>query len=487
MPSALIKDGTFRRLGCRSLNEETCKKFNYRLAVHKNRHVQVADYFDHQGNLVAQKLRFPDKSFTWLGEPKNAALFGAQLWGKGRMIVVTEGEIDAMTLSQVQGNKWPVVSVPNGAQGAKRSISKNLEYLSNFETVVLMLDSDAQGQKAAMECAEALGPSRCKVATLPLKDPNEMLLAGMTEELINAMWNAKPYQPEGVLAGSELLEVVMAEDDIADTVLYPWEKLNEKTYGLRRPEITTFTAGTGVGKSAIVRELAYHLGNQVGHKVGLIMLEESSKRTALGMMGIHMQKPLHISREGIEQADLVKAFEETMGTGNYFLIDHFGSTEMETLMQRIRYLVTGCECAWVVLDHLSIVVSGSVEGDERRSIDSAMTQLRTLVQELGFGLLLVHHLRRPDGKGHENGAEVFLSQLRGSHAVAQLSDMVIGVERDQQGEDPNLSTIRVLKNRFSGETGISGYLRYEKETGRLWDVEPSFEPTEPSSDTNPDF
>ena len=107
-------------------------------------------------------------------------------------------------------------------------------------------------------------------------------------------------------------------------------------------------------------------------------------------------------------------------------------------------------------------------------IDNAMTALRTLVQETGIGLILVSHLKRPEGKGHEDGAQVSLSQLRGSAAIAQLSDMVIGAERDQQGEDPNLTTLRVLKNRFSGETGEAGHLRYDKATGRLSEGSPQF-------------
>ena len=47
--------------------------------------------------------------------------------------------------------------------------------------------------------------------------------------------------------------------------------------------------------------------------------------------------------------------------------------------------------------------------------------------------------------------------------------MVIGLERNQQGDNPNVMAIRVLKNRFSGLTGIGGYLYYDQNTGRLSD------------------
>jgi len=109
-----------------------------------------------------------------------------------------------------------------------------------------------------------------------------------------------------------------------------------------------------------------------------------------------------------------------------------------------------------------------------------MTMLRTLVEETGIGLFVVSHLKRPEGKGHEEGAKTSLSQLRGSHAIAQLSDMVISMERDQQSDNPNLTTLRVLKNRFSGDTGEAGYLLYDKETGRLTETTMDF-------DINEDF
>ena len=109
-------------------------------------------------------------------------------------------------------------------------------------------------------------------------------------------------------------------------------------------------------------------------------------------------------------------------------------------------------------------------GDERKALDEIMTRLRMLVQETGIALLLVSHLRRPDGKGHEEGSSTSLSQLRGSGAIAQLSDMVLGLERNGQADDPkvrNTTHVRVLKNRFSGLTGKACDLLYELRTGRM--------------------
>jgi twinkle protein len=134
-------------------------------------------------------------------------------------------------------------------------------------------------------------------------------------------------------------------------------------------------------------------------------------------------------------------------------------------------MITGCGCEYIFLDHLSIVVSGLESGDERRFIDNTMTRLRSLVEELKFGLLLVSHLRRPDGRGHEEGGLTSLSQLRGSAGIAQLSDMVFGLERNQQDEEePDVTRVRVLKNRWSGQTGVATSLEYGHDTGRLTEL-----------------
>jgi twinkle protein len=328
-----------------------------------------------------------------------------------------------------------------------------------------MFDSDGAGREAALKCAEILRPGKARIAELPLKDANEMLMANRAEELMKCFWDAKSFRPDGIIAGADLWELVN-EEDIKETVEYPFQKLNELTNGLRRGELVTVTAGSGIGKSAFMREISYHLLNK-GERVGMVMLEESARRTALGLMGLALNKPLHINREGISQEELRQAFDETLGSNRVFLYDHFGSTEVDHLMNKLRYMVKGLECDWLILDHLSILVSGLEGIDERRLIDQAMTMLRTFVEETGCGLLLVSHLRRPDGKGHEEGAATSLSQLRGSHAIAQLSDIVIGLERNQQGENPNETLIRVLKNRFSGNTGFGCTMVFSKETGRL--------------------
>lgn len=469
-PSALIplSEISFDPITTRNLFEETCRHFKYGIASYQGRTCQVATYFDDTGQPVRQKLRFRDKEFKVLGDTSTTPMFGRHLARDGgKLIVVTEGEIDAMSVTQAQGLKWPAVSVPNGAQGAAKAFKENLEWLERFDKVVIMFDQDDPGMLAAKECAQILKPGRAFIATLPLKDASDMLQANRKGDLVDAIWSAREFRPDGIVNAADIWDDFIVEDEMG--VPYPFDSLNLKTLGLRRGELVTFTAGSGIGKSSACREIAHHLIKR-GYKVGYIALEESIKRTVRGLVGLELDVPLHLGLKDVPKEDLRSAFEAVTNNDRLYLYDHFGSINSDNLLAKIRYMVQGLDVDFVFLDHLSIVVSGDTEiDDERRAIDVTMTKLRSLVEETGVGMILVSHLKRPPGGiGHEEGAKTSLAQLRGSAAIAQLSDIVLGLERNQQDPDnADKTTIRVLKNRFTGETGECSVLEYNRKTGRL--------------------
>jgi twinkle protein len=459
--------GQVEALSKRQIDFDTCKFFNYQTGEYNGSPVQIAPYYNSNYQIVAQHIRFPNKDFIWLGDMNEVGLFGMHKWkGNQKMITITEGELDAMSVSKVQGNKWPVVSVPSGAKSAKKYIKKNLEYLESFEKVVLMFDNDEAGNTASIECAQLFSPKKALVSKLPLKDANDMLVSGRGKDIINHIWNARPYTPEGIIAGADTWDLVM-QDDSKECTPYLWEGLNNKTKGIRKGEIVLFTAGSGTGKSQVCREIAFDLIIK-GKNVGYIALEESVARTVRGLISIDLNSKIHEEevRRDFTEETLKKSWDKIQG--HTYFHKHFGSTDSENLMSKIRFLVRGCDCDYVVLDHINMVVSG-IEGDERKLIDYTMTRLRSLVEELNFGLILVCHMKRlPDKTGHEEGAITSLSHLKGSHGLGQLTDICCGLERSQQNEETkDILTIRVLKNRYNGDTGVACSLHYDRETGRL--------------------
>lgn len=467
----LIDSGTYKQLKARGIKEETCRKFGYSISRYKDAPVQVANYYS-KGEQVAQHIRTANKEFYWLGEVKNVELFGQHLWRTGgKRIVITEGEIDCLTVSQVFNLKWPVVSVPNGAPSASKYIKQQLEFLESYEEIVLAFDNDEQGQKAAEECAILFTPGKVKIANWsPFKDANEMLQAGKVSDIATVIFEAKLYRPDGIVAGNDLtLEELIKEENIFSFEL-PYPELSNKLRGIRKGELTTLTAGSGIGKSTLAKEIAYHLMMSHNLSIGIVALEESVKKSALSMMAINLNVPvgdLFLNRQLVNQEQFQQAYESTVNNGRLFLYDHFGSLESENLIAKLKYLATGCGVDFIILDHISIVVSGIQDGDERRIIDNLMTNLRSLVENTGVGMILISHLKVPEGKPHEEGGRVTLNQLRGSGSIKQLSDNIIGLERDQQADDPDVSTVRLLKNRLFGFTGVCDQLRYFKDIGRL--------------------
>jgi len=458
----------------RRLSQDTCRKFGVTVEYGNDGHIvkHHYPYFDKDtGELRGSKTRLVDnKQFFAQGSFDNVGLFGQQAFKEGgKYITVVEGELDALAVSEMFDGKWPVVSIRSGAASAAKDIKANLEWLESFENVVLCFDNDKVGQDAARQCLDLFSPNKAKNVALSMKDAGDMLKQGKIKQFVQEWWNAKTYRPDGIVAGVDTWDLVVEQENIR-SIPYPWQCLNELTHGFRPKELVTITSGSGMGKSQIIRELQYYMLNATEDNIGILALEEDIPKTTLGLMSLAAEQPLHLDKT-ITREEKRKYWEMTLGTGRYYLLDHWGSTHEENLLSRVRYMAKGLDCKWIFLDHLSIVVSDQEQGDERKAIDSIMTKLRQLVQETGIGLFLVSDLRRPSGgKGHEDGAQVSLADLRGSAAIAQLSDMVIGLERNQQHKDEevrNTTTVRVLKNRFAGLTGPACYLYYDKDSGRM--------------------
>lgn len=488
-------NGKVDELAHRGISKSVCRQYNYRKAKHQKLGgaCEVACYYN-AGQLVAQHIRTKNKGFRWIGDSSKAGLFGQHLWRHGgRRIIITEGEIDCMTVYQVMGGKWPVVSIPSGVNSAPKAIKENMEFLSSYNEVVICFDMDEPGREYAVKCAELLPPGKAKIVTLPRKDPNDMLLKGELKGLLTALWEAQTYRPDGIVHASDVYD-----DDAKDRKIYPypWPCLTEGLLGQRSHEMTMWTSGTGMGKSTVLRHIV--LGH-LDHKrtVGLVMLEESTAETLDDLISIKLGKPvrqIRASRElnaalleyGEEAIDFnltddltdeeyEKAKHELTKLPLYFY-DHKGVRDYDGIISKIEYMVVGLGCDVIVLDHVTAVIAGStdIKGGERRGIDELMQSLRSLVSRTGVHLDLVSQLRKPDGKAYEEGGQISSRDLRGSGSLASVPDTIIGIERNQQDPDKdraNTIIVRALKGRFNGRTGLVGALKYVTATARLIETE----------------
>ena len=459
----------------RGLSEQTCRKYR----IHKDGDKLRFHYFDSHGSLLGAKVKTVDKQFHYEGK-SDGSLYGQHLFPtSGRRIVITEGELDAASCFQAMEG-WPMVSLPTGAASAKKAIKANLELLQGYDEIVLFFDNDEPGKKAAQECASILPPGKAKIAVLDqYKDASDALQNNDSESIRRAIWDAKEYRPDGIVEGRTLLQLVSTPRPPAD-FHYGFQGIDRLLHGARYGELVTITAGSGTGKSSFCRHLAASLLSD-GHRLGYLALEESNRRTALGLMSSALHKAYHLGEH--DHRELINAFDETLAKWNLYLFDGFGSYDPDVIYNRIEYLASGLDTKIIFLDHLSILLSG-LDGDERKTIDKTMTRLRSLVERTGITLFLVSHLRRTQSdQNHEEGARVTLGQLRGSASIAQLSDACIALERNQQdGSQHSDTTVRILKNRYSGETGVACTLGYNLDTCQFTENE-----VEPDFNANTDF
>ncbi len=486
----------------RGISKETAKKYGVQVSKAGNGFIVRHYYPYYEGTeLSGTKIRKTEnKDFAWVGDGKKGDLFGQNLFSKGgKYLTIVEGELDAMAAYQMQGSKYPVVSVKSGSSALK-DCKESYEWIDSYENIVVCFDNDDVGIKSALEVAELFGGKTMIVKHQDnYKDACDYLKANQQSLFIKVWWQAERFVPDGIVLSSQLRNEVMADLEMP-FCSYPWDCLNLMLYGMRKAELITLTAGTGVGKSTVVKQLQEEIFKHTNEKIGVLSLEESVATAALGLMSLSANKLLHLPTKeqmmkhilkdpnniyrkpklanSISQEEKQKAFEDILSGGRFLFLKHVGKFDMDSVLNKIKYLAKAEDCGVIVLDHISILVGMAmgVGSDERKAIDAVMHSLRAVVEETGVSLIAISHLSKASGNrdSHEEGGRVRLGDLRGSNAIAQLSNIAIALEGNRQADDPeerNMTIVRILKNRFSGETGIAGYLKYDSQTGRLNEVD----------------
>ena len=325
------------------------------------------------------------------------------------------------------------------------------------------------------------------------KDANDLLVANRIKAIQTMIYEARAWRPGGIMNATEIWDDMLV-DSVAGRPL-PFSFMNgmEDGIGGGYPgTITTWVAGSGMGKSTAVREIAF-AALKDGKVVGDVRLEERYTKTGWFYVGLEMNQRLHAGQFDKNSPEVLQARDATLGTGRLFLFNHFGSLDGGDLLSKLRFMVVACGVQVLIIDHISIVVSDVTAQtgarDERTAIDTLMTQLRSLAEQTGVEMHIVCHLRRVANgqETHEEGGKVSLADLRGSQSIAQLSDNVVALERNQQGEGDtettnvrtgeivtvstkNVAAWRSLKARETGFTGKMGTTYYDRKTGRMVEV-----------------
>jgi len=464
--------GTYTDLASRGLREETLRKFRYQVGTYKTGSpCHIAPYFDRKGDMVAQHIRLPkdadgNKDMPWTGETARIfQLFGQQAWGSGgRKIVVTEGEIDAMTVAQVQDLKWPVVGAPG--TNSEKYVQRASDWLETFDEVIFMFDGDDPGRKAARECAALLTPGKAYIAEMPDGyDPNDLLLAGRSRDIISAVFNAQPYRPDNMVSLSDLIDEAVKPVEWGLSLPTCLRKLYEMSYGPKPGQVWVGGAGVGIGKTDLFTEMEAH-DLSMGHSVAIWHGEQSPaetpKRLAAKLAGVPYFKPDYPYDED-ELRRVLKPYLEKV-----HIYDHRKlPTSWPEIAKWVRWTAKVYGVQTVYLDNLTLLASHA--DDERRFLDGLLSDAKQMASQLGVTIHFLSHLTTPSsGAPHEEGGRVEGKQFTGSRAIMRFADYMWGLERDTQAECEearHTSLFRVIKDRLTGQsTGQTFYLKYNPET-----------------------
>jgi len=459
----------------RFISEEIAKEFKVRLGVDGATGKIDCHYYPmyKEGRLTGYKQRVLDpKDFRSIGDCRGAEMFGQHRVGAGgKLLIITEGELDAMAATQMlrnRGKNYRVVSLPNGA--SDKAVRVNLEWLETFDNIFLSLDQDDPGEDAAKDIAEVMSPGKCKIMRFSENDPCDMLKEGKEQEFFNSIFSAQDYRPDGIVSVDDLYAAAIKPVEWG--LSWPWDTLTAVTYGYRRQEIYGFGAGSGCGKTEGFKEIIDHVINVHKLTVGIIFLEEPAHKTLQVIAGKKANKRFHIPDADWTVGELEEGIADLRGKA--YLYNHFGSKDWPNIKAKIKYMVHNLGIKDIFLDHLTALVAQ--EADEYKALNRIMEEMASLVQELDCTIFYISHLRKASGTPHEEGGHVSADQFKGSGAIVFWSNFLFGYERNQQAEleeERNTTTFRVLKDRNTGlATGVTFQLLYDHKTGRWLEKPP---------------
>lgn len=501
----------------RGVRKETYEKFGVRMALSTtDRSVEAIyfPYYNQDGKLTGYKKRnltldkYDSGHFTVVGKVGvQNKLFGQHVAENikrpKKKLFLVEGEWDVLSSYQacvdtLAGTKYEgmepfVVGLSCGTGNAKAAVSVNLEYVESYESVVLAFDNDSatpeeatkkikKGKEATEDVGLLITKSQVMVAEYKdFHDPNDYVKASKFKELANALsFATKKFTADKVVTAESISFEELIKPRIPGVHIPQFPELMEMTGGPRMRELWVVTGPSGYGKSTVCSTMAAEI-RMAGYKVGMIFLEEELKETILRMIAhkceVNYNRMKFDPMKYVSEEQLQEAFKWVKEDDGFVFLDHFGSMLIDQLMNKIKYLMSVFDVNYIILDHLSMLVSGIATTDERKMLDMVMTELAAFVASHDVGILAVSHLNRgvaeefkaPKGKEDEPFfINVKKESLRGSSSLEQLSWVILGLEPEIM-PDRSRGRLRltVLKNRPWGQLGHADVVKLNEETGQL--------------------
>ena len=461
----------------RKISYDTMKHFRIRTAIDESTGEPSSIYYPETsgGKFLGFKQRKLPKRFNSIIKPEMRKAIpdfsGQSLCPRtGKRLLITGGEEDMLAFYECIKGKYPdldpcVVSLPRGEETSGRIIAENLEFLSGFSEIIIGTDMDKAGREAIKKIIPIIGPERCRVLNISEKDISDMWVKGKGKELINAFYSAKEYRPSNIVGVDDILEDAIQR--VKWGLSYPWDGFTQLTYGLKEQgEIIGLGAAPGAGKSTILQQIQKHLMFAHGERIAIFDIEEGHRQGLKKLIGSIMKKPIHLPDCEYDLSEAKEVGATLSGLAEFYGGDSENWDEVE---DAIRYFASR-GIRFFFIDPLSALVEHLSASDGNTELGRIMRAMRKFRKHQGLTFFHANHLNNPSGnKDHGEGAKVKGSQFSGSRAQWKYSTLLLGLEGNQLSdseEEKHKRTLRVIKDRLGGKTGVVPLL-YQPETGLL--------------------
>lgn len=421
-------------------------------------------YMSENGDMEMVKYLSIDRSSgkkkIWTTPSPKKGLFGKHLiTGEDREIIICEGEIDAMTWTQLG---YRALSVPFGAKWESKEgrdpndewIEHDFELLESMEKIYLSFDADEEGEKARDSIMKRLGRDRCFLIEMPteVKDANEALVNGYIDELRESYAGATQRDPSMLKTidfyhkGVENL--FFSEDSpILNGIPMPFETRSGH-FCWRWHEVTIFTGINGSGKTALLNWISIMWAANSGKKTMLASFEVVPEMTirflVSQVLGVDIPK---------DKDHLKKAMDWL--SGYFWIFDREqeawvnGKREQfsrDVLIETIIYAYRRYGIQFFVIDSLMKCGLGTEDYEGQKNFVNDLTDL---VKQIPIHIVLVAHPKKGDSERSAPGK----MDIKGTSEISDLVHNVFSVWRNKSKEDE-------IKKRLSD--GVSSEMDIKK-------------------------
>jgi KaiC/GvpD/RAD55 family RecA-like ATPase/5S rRNA maturation endonuclease (ribonuclease M5) len=396
-------------------------------------------------------------------------LFNAEALSQKKPVFITEGIIDALSIITA-GHEALALPAATDTNLLKDEIQKRIEAQSLPE-LILCLDNDEAGQKAAHELSEYLKKNKLphSAAIIPkeYKDANGYLKA--SKSAFKGFLSDAIEGEDNTSLSFHVLSIQNA-NNLDFYIPTGFDKLDSSLDRGLYEGLIVLGAIPSLGKTTFALQMALQMA-EAGNHVYFYSLEQSARELTIKLLSNKMSKPIADIRriawsfcknQNISEQDyneFVKASDSLHKLNNFRIIERCRSAEAIAKDVQRRYYRTG-EQAMIIIDYLQILETPGARLTDKQAVDQNITALKRLSADFHVPVMAISNLNR------ENyDKDITMKAFKESGGIEYSTDVLLGmqftamrenkdnIDLDQlKAANPRKVQIKILKNR-NGQIG----------------------------------